>query len=88
MCACGRPKIRKANTIRAGRYSHRQRRRGGDGRPDADRARKPGSSVLACALVVLVFEWYIYNRRVYLCSSVTAASVDGVRIRGMMETPA
>jgi hypothetical protein len=22
--------------------------------------------VLACALVVLVFEWYIYNRRVYL----------------------
>jgi hypothetical protein len=22
--------------------------------------------VLSCALVVLVFEWYIYNRRVYL----------------------
>jgi hypothetical protein len=22
--------------------------------------------VLACALFVLVFEWYIYNRRVYL----------------------
>jgi hypothetical protein len=22
--------------------------------------------VLACALVVLLFEWYIYNRRVYL----------------------
>jgi hypothetical protein len=23
-------------------------------------------AVLACALAVLVFEWYIYNRRVYL----------------------
>ena len=23
-------------------------------------------ALLACALVVLVFEWYIYNRRVYL----------------------
>ena len=30
------------------------------------RARKSGRSVLACALFVLVLEWYIYNRRVYL----------------------